>query len=127
MAHYIALIHKDVDSSYGVSFPDVPGVFTAGDTIDEAIEKAAQVLECAAGDWSDLKGDLFPAPRTIGALRAERDFQERGEGRHSCRRSIPREEGGRLTGFRCAAISLPRPSQARCSSKSPAQWSGTRR
>ena len=31
MAHYIALIHKDVDSSYGVSFPDVPGVFAAGD------------------------------------------------------------------------------------------------
>ena len=26
MAHYIALIHKDADSCYGVSFPDVPGV-----------------------------------------------------------------------------------------------------
>ena len=77
MAHYIALIHKDVDSSYGVSFPDVPGVFTAGDTIDEAIEKAAQVLAFAAEDWSDLKGDQFPAPRTIDALRAEWDFQER--------------------------------------------------
>lgn len=23
--HYIALIHKDADSGYGVSFPDVPG------------------------------------------------------------------------------------------------------
>ena len=34
MPHYIALIHKDADSCYGVSFPDVPGVFTAGDTID---------------------------------------------------------------------------------------------
>ena len=35
MPHYIALIHKDANSCYGVSFPDVPGVFTAGDTIDE--------------------------------------------------------------------------------------------
>jgi hypothetical protein len=35
MPHYIALIHKDADSSYGVSFPDVPGVIAAGDTIDE--------------------------------------------------------------------------------------------
>ena len=35
MPHYIALVHKDADSCYGVSFPDVLGVFTAGDTIDE--------------------------------------------------------------------------------------------
>jgi len=77
MAHYIALIHKDADSCYGVSFPDVPGVFTAGDTIDEAIRKAAQVLEFAAEDWSDLGGEAFPAPRTIDELRAVADFQER--------------------------------------------------
>jgi predicted RNase H-like HicB family nuclease len=30
MPHYIALIHKDADSCCGVSFPDLPGVFTAG-------------------------------------------------------------------------------------------------
>ena len=77
MAHYIALIHKDADSCYGVSFPDVPGVFTAGDTIDEAIHKAAEVLKFAAKDWSDLSGDEFPAPRTIDELRRVSDFQER--------------------------------------------------
>ena len=77
MMHYIALIHKDADSCYGVSFPDVPGVFTAGDTIDEAIAKAADVLEFAAADWSDLSGDKFPAPRTIDELRPDEDFQER--------------------------------------------------
>lgn len=47
MPHYIALIHKDRDSCYGVSFRDLPGVFTAGDTIDEAMQKAAEVLEFA--------------------------------------------------------------------------------
>ncbi len=77
MAHYIALIHKDANSCYGVSFPDVPGVFTAGDTIDEAIRKAAEVLEFAAADWSELDGTKFPAARTIDELRADRDFQER--------------------------------------------------
>jgi predicted RNase H-like HicB family nuclease len=45
MPHYIALVHKDSDSCYGVSFPDVPGVFTAGDTIDEAMRNAVKVLE----------------------------------------------------------------------------------
>ncbi len=77
MAHYIALIHKDGDSCYGVSFPDLPGVFTAGDTIDEASRKAAEVLKFAAEDWSDLSGDKFPASRTIDELRVDRDFQER--------------------------------------------------
>ena len=77
MAHYIALIHKDADSCYGVSFPDVPGVFTAGDTIDEAMKNAADVLAFAAEDWSDLAGERFPTARTIDELRADADFQER--------------------------------------------------
>jgi antitoxin HicB len=76
MAHYIALIHKDRDSCYGVSFPDLPGVFTAGDTIDEAMQKAAEVIEFAAEDWSDLKGEKFPAPRTIDQLRGDPAFKE---------------------------------------------------
>ncbi len=76
MAHYIALIHKDRDSCYGVSFPDLPGVFAAGDTIDEAMQKAVEVIEFAAKDWSDLKGEDFPPPRTIDQLRADAVFQE---------------------------------------------------
>ena len=75
MAHYIALIHKDRDTCYGVSFPDLPGVLTAGDSIDEAMRKAAEVIEFAAEDWSDLAGEDFPTPRTIDQLRAEPEFQ----------------------------------------------------
>jgi len=76
MPHYIALIHKDRDSCYGISFPDLPGVFTAGDTIDEAIQNAAEVIEFAAQDWANLRGEEFPAPRTIDELRSDPDFQE---------------------------------------------------
>jgi len=72
MPHYIALIHKEPDSCYGVSFPDVPGVVTAGDTIDEAMHHAAEVLEFAAVDWPGG----FPPPRTIDELRADPEFQE---------------------------------------------------
>jgi antitoxin HicB len=77
MAHYIALIHKEADSCCGVSFPDVPGAFTAGDSIDEAIQKAAEVLSFASEDWSELDGRPFPAPRTIDELRAGAEFRER--------------------------------------------------
>jgi predicted RNase H-like HicB family nuclease len=76
MPHYIALVHKDSDSCYGVSFPDVPGVFTAGDTIDEAMRNAVKVLEFAAEDWSDLSGERFPSPRTIDELRLDPEFRD---------------------------------------------------
>src|SRR5437879_6894030 len=77
MPYYIALIHKDADSCYGVSFPDVPGVFTAGDTIDEAMQQASEVLEFAAEDWQNPDGSkAFPAARTIDELRTDSQFQE---------------------------------------------------
>lgn len=79
MPHYIALVHKDGDSCYGVSFPDVPGVFTAGDTIDEAMRNAAEVLAFAAEDWSGLRGESFPRPRTIDELRADPQFRANAE------------------------------------------------
>jgi predicted RNase H-like HicB family nuclease len=77
MAHYVALIHKEADSSYGVSFPDVPGVVTAADTIDDAMQKAAEVLEFAAEDWLEQTGSAFPQPRTIDELRANAEFRGR--------------------------------------------------
>lgn len=77
MPHYIALIHKEADSSYGVSFPDLPGVIAAGDTIDEAMRHAAEALALAAEDWENRDGSKrFPAPRTIDELRDEPEFQE---------------------------------------------------
>ena len=80
MPHYIALIHKESNTCYGVSFPDVPGVVTAGDTIDDAIQKAAEVLEFAAEDGAELKDMEFPRPRTIDELRSDPGFQEQSEG-----------------------------------------------
>lgn len=76
MSHYIALIHKDPASCYGVSFPDVAGVITAGDTLDEAIDQAGEVLAFAAEDWETLTGSAFPAPRTLDALRSDAAFIE---------------------------------------------------
>ena len=75
MAHYIALIHKETDSGYGVSFPDVPGVITGGDTIDEAMQNAPEVLSFAAEDWREQTGKPFPKPRSIDELRKDAAFQ----------------------------------------------------
>lgn len=45
MKTYIAVIHKDKGSDFGVSFPDFPGCVTAGATIDEAKDLAIEALE----------------------------------------------------------------------------------
>jgi predicted RNase H-like HicB family nuclease len=64
MRQYIALIHKDADSDYGVSFPDLPGVISAGTTLDEArtmaVEALALHLEGLAED-----GDAIPEPSSL--------------------------------------------------------------
>ncbi|SAK48711.1 hypothetical protein AWB78_00910 [Caballeronia calidae] len=37
-------IHKDPESVYGVTVPDVPGVFSAGETIDDAIRNTKEAI-----------------------------------------------------------------------------------
>jgi antitoxin HicB len=77
MPHYIALVHKYADSCYGVSFPDIPGVITGGDTIDEAMQQAAEVLQFAAEDWTNADGSTgFKPPSTIDELRKNPEFLE---------------------------------------------------
>jgi predicted RNase H-like HicB family nuclease len=44
MTIYIALIHKERGSAFGVSFPDFPGCVTAGSTIEEAFAMAKEAL-----------------------------------------------------------------------------------
>lgn len=87
MRHYIALIHKESESGYGVSFPDLPGVVTVGDSIDEAIKKAAEVLEFAAKDRTIHTGRDFPKARTIDELRADPAF--RNDASHAIVAAIP--------------------------------------
>jgi antitoxin HicB len=75
MPRYIALIHKESDSCYGVSFPDIPGVITGGDTVDEAVQQAAEVLQFAAEGWTNPDGSTgFKPPSTIDELRKDPEF-----------------------------------------------------
>ena len=75
MAYYIALIHKETDSDYGISFPDVPGVTAAADTLDDAMREAAIALGFAFEDW----GGERPVPRTLDTLRLDPEFLDLSE------------------------------------------------
>lgn len=64
MSNYIAVVHKDPDSDYGVSFPDFPGCITAGSTIDEAKDMAHEALSLhTKGMLED--GDKIPDPSSL--------------------------------------------------------------
>ncbi len=64
------VIHKDSDSDYGVTVPDLRGCFSAGDTIDEAFSNAVEAIEChVAGMLGD--GEPIPSPGTVECYRAD--------------------------------------------------------
>ena len=70
MPHYLALIHKDPDSDYGVSFPDFPGLATAGHTLDEARVMAEEALAFHIEGMVE-DGDVIPEPSTLEAVMAD--------------------------------------------------------
>ena len=54
--HYVAVVHKDAASDFGVSFPDFPGVVTSAPTLEEAIKRAGEALTLhVAGMLTDGK------------------------------------------------------------------------
>jgi predicted RNase H-like HicB family nuclease len=59
MPNYIAVVHKEPASDYGVSFPDFPGCITAGKTIDAAKDLA---YEAVLFHWEGLREDGKPLP-----------------------------------------------------------------
>ncbi len=63
MNTYIAYVYKDPDSSFGVSFPDLPGCYGAGETYDEALESAKISLREYAKALAD-DGQDMPKART---------------------------------------------------------------
>ena len=64
MATYIAFLHKDSDSDFGVSFPDFPGCVTAGTTLEEARQLAGEALELHI-DGMNEDGERIPAPSSL--------------------------------------------------------------
>lgn len=68
--HYIALIHKEAGSDYGVSFPDFPGVVTAGATLDEARAMAEEALGLHIDGMLE-DGEEVPTPSGLDKISAD--------------------------------------------------------
>jgi len=71
MRHYVAIVEDSgPDKAVGIWFPDLPGCFSAGDDVDEALHNAEAALALYAEAEAKL-GRAVPLPRTLSALRSD--------------------------------------------------------
>ena len=75
MRYPIAIEIGTDTAAYGVVVPDLPGCFSAGDTLDEAVAGARE----AAAAWIDATldaGGAVPKASSIEAIRANRTLPD---------------------------------------------------
>ena len=73
MRYPIAIEPGTGSAAFGVAIPDLPGCFSAGDTLDEALDNA----EIAATLWIDTAldaGQTIPKPSSVDAIRNHADY-----------------------------------------------------
>jgi predicted RNase H-like HicB family nuclease len=72
---YPVVLHKDPDSDYGVTVPDLPGCFSAGETIDEALAEVTEAIECHI-EGLLVDGEMVPSPTSIETHRDDPEFAD---------------------------------------------------
>ena len=65
---YIAVIHKDTNDTYWAEFPDVPGCFSSGNTIEEVKKNAGEALDLyfSGSKYLDL---IYPRESTLEEIK----------------------------------------------------------
>ncbi len=76
MTHYIAIVEDaGPDHAVGIWFPDLPGCFSAGDDLDDALRNAPEALELYLEDFI-TEGKPLPTARTLTELKNDPDVAE---------------------------------------------------
>ncbi len=73
MYYPIAIEPGDNQHAYGVIVPDIPGCFSAGDTLDEAMMQAEDAILLQLEEYLD-NGQPFPEPSPVETLRSNPDY-----------------------------------------------------
>ena len=73
MKFMIALEPGTATTAWGVAVPDVPGCFSAGDTMEEAMENARQAIEQHVEVLIE-DGVHVPMPRTLAHWQADPEY-----------------------------------------------------
>ena len=72
---YPVVIHKDKNSDYGVTFPDIPGCFSVGTSIEEALTMSQEAAECHI-EGMLLDSEPIPVPTSIESHRENPDYKD---------------------------------------------------
>jgi len=75
MTYYPAFVHYEPGHAHSVFFPDVPGCFSAGDTLDECFANARKALAFHVEGLREDGLDI-PPPSSLDALKANEDFAD---------------------------------------------------
>lgn len=78
--NYVAIVHKDEASDYGVSFPDLPGCVSAGANVAEALSEARVALRLHLDGLADDGDPVLPPPRSIDDWLADARFPDWARG-----------------------------------------------
>ena len=62
--NYPIVIHKEPDTDYCVTVPDLPGCITAGNTLDDAQNQALEAIQCHI-EGMLLDGESIPEAKDI--------------------------------------------------------------
>lgn len=69
------VLHTDDGVRFGVTVPDLPGCFSAGDTFDAALDSAVEAIDLHLEGIVE-EGNEVPIPRPIAEHRANPDFSD---------------------------------------------------
>ena len=69
LRYYTAVVHKEADSDYGVSFPDFPGCVSAGTNQSEALIQAKEALALQIEGLIEDKQPI-PDPTSVDTVQA---------------------------------------------------------
>ncbi len=72
---YPVVIHKDPDRDYGVTVPDLPGCFSAGASLDDALKSTVEAIECHI-EGLLIDEEKIPSPAAIETHRGNPDFAD---------------------------------------------------
>ena len=70
---YAVVVHHDEGSAYGVSVPDLPGCFSAGDSFDEALDNVIEAIELHLEGMAEEGMDI-PGAEPIEAHLGDPDY-----------------------------------------------------
>ena len=71
---YPIVIHKDSDTAYGVTVPDLPVCFSAGDTMQEAVQNAVEAIKCHV-EGILIDNEEIPIPKDMEQYVSHEDYQ----------------------------------------------------